>query len=52
MAPPHKWIAYIALVKMYLSKLAELFLPFEEKDEVFVDGTKLLERSYQRTPSR
>lgn len=39
-APPlHKRITYIALAKMCMPKMAELFLQFKEKDEVFVDGT-------------
>jgi hypothetical protein len=39
MTPQHKRITYIALAKMCMPKLAELFLQFKEKDEVFVDGT-------------
>ena len=39
-APPlHKRITYIALAKMCMPKMAELFLLFKENDEVFVDGT-------------
>ena len=38
-APPRKRITYIALAKMCMPKLAELFLRFREKDEVFVDGS-------------
>jgi hypothetical protein len=37
--PQYKRITYIALAKMCMPKLAELFLQFKEKDEVFVDGT-------------
>jgi hypothetical protein len=39
MTPQHKRITYIALAKICMPKLAELFLQFKEKDEVFVDGT-------------
>jgi len=39
MTPQHKRITYIALAKMCMPKLAELFLQFKEMDEVFVDGT-------------
>lgn len=39
MTPQHKRIAYIALARMCMPKLAELFLQFKEKHEVFVDGT-------------
>jgi hypothetical protein len=39
MTPQHKRITYIALAKMCMPKLAELFLRFKERDEVFVDGT-------------
>jgi hypothetical protein len=35
----HKRITYIALAKPCMAELAELFLQFKEKDEVFVDGT-------------
>jgi hypothetical protein len=35
----HKRITYIALAKMCMPRLAELFLQFKEKDEVFVEGT-------------
>ena len=35
----HKRITYIALAKLCMPKLAELFLQFKEKDEVFVEGT-------------
>ena len=38
-APQRKRITYIALAKMCRPKLAELFLRFKDKDEVFVDGT-------------
>ena len=34
-----KRITYIALAKICMPKLAEQFLQFKEKDEVFVDGT-------------
>jgi len=37
--PPRKRITYIALAKMCMPKLAELFLRFREKDEIFVDGS-------------
>ena len=37
--PQHKQITYIALAKMCIPRIAELFLQFKEKDEVFVDGT-------------
>jgi hypothetical protein len=37
--PQHKRITYIALAKMCMPRLAELFLQFKENDEVFVDGT-------------
>lgn len=37
--PQHKRITYIALAKMCMPRMAELFLQFKEKDEVFVDGT-------------
>jgi hypothetical protein len=37
MTPQHKRITYIALAKPCMPKLAELFLQFKEKDEVFVD---------------
>jgi hypothetical protein len=39
MTPQGKWITYIALAKMCMPKLAELFIRFKEKDEDFVDGT-------------
>ena len=39
MTPQHKRITYIALAKICMPKLAELFLQFKERDEVFVDGT-------------
>jgi hypothetical protein len=39
MTPQHKRITYIALAKMCMPKLAELFRQFKEKDEVFGDGT-------------
>ena len=38
MTPQDKRITYTALAKMCMPKLAELFLQFKEKDEVFVDG--------------
>jgi len=38
-APQRKRITYIALAKMCMPKLAELFLRFKDKDEIFVDGT-------------
>jgi hypothetical protein len=38
-APARKRITYIALAKMCMPKLAELFLRFREKDEIFVDGS-------------
>ena len=34
-----KRITYIALAKMCMPRLAELFLRFKERDEIFVDGT-------------
>ncbi|KAH9955055.1 hypothetical protein BC827DRAFT_1262095 [Russula dissimulans] len=37
--PRQKRITYIALAKMCMPKLAELFLRFKERDEIFVDGT-------------
>ena len=37
--PQQKRIAYVALAKMCMPKLAELFLQLKEKDEVFVDET-------------
>ncbi|KAI9452204.1 hypothetical protein F5148DRAFT_1237059 [Russula earlei] len=37
--PQRKRITYIALAKMCMSRLAELFLQFKEKEEIFVDGT-------------
>jgi hypothetical protein len=39
MTPQHKRIAYIALAKLCMPTLADLFQQFKEKDEVFVDGT-------------
>jgi hypothetical protein len=39
MTPQHKETTYIALAKMCMPKLAELFLQFKEEDEVFADGT-------------
>jgi hypothetical protein len=39
MTPQHKRITYIALAKLCMPTLAELFQPFKEKNEVFVDGT-------------
>ena len=39
MLPQHQRITYIALAKMCMPRLAELFLKFKEEDEVFVDGT-------------
>jgi hypothetical protein len=38
-SPPRKRITYIALTKMCMPRLADLFLQFKEKDEIFVDGT-------------
>ena len=38
-SPPRKRITYIALAKMCMPKLAELFLRFRENDEIFVDGS-------------
>ena len=38
-APQRKRITYIALAKLCMPKLAELFLQFKDKDEIFVDGT-------------
>jgi hypothetical protein len=35
--PQQKRITYIALAKTSMPKLAELFLQFKEKDEIFVD---------------
>jgi hypothetical protein len=37
--PLRKRITYIALAKMCMPKLAELFLRFRERDEIFVDGS-------------
>jgi len=37
--PRRKRITYIALTKMCMPRLAELFLRFKERDEIFVDGT-------------
>ena len=37
--PQQKRITYIALAKTCMPKLAELFLQFKEKDEIFVDET-------------
>jgi hypothetical protein len=37
--PQQKRITYIALAKMCMPKLAELFLRFKDKGEVFVDGS-------------
>ena len=37
--PQRKRVTYIALAKMCMPKLAELFLRFKDKDEIFVDGT-------------
>jgi hypothetical protein len=37
MTPQHKETTYIALAKMCMPKLAELFLQFNEEDEVFAD---------------
>ena len=37
--PQQKRITYVALAKMCMPKLAELFLQLKEKDEVFVDET-------------
>jgi len=31
-----KWMTYITLANMHNSELAELFLQFEEKDEILV----------------
>jgi hypothetical protein len=39
MTPQHKETTCIALAKMCMPKLAELFLQFKEEDEVFADGT-------------
>jgi hypothetical protein len=39
MTPQHKRITYIALAKLCMPTLAELFQQLKEKDEVFVDGT-------------
>jgi hypothetical protein len=39
MTPQHKRITYIALAKLCMPTLAELFQQFKEKDEVFVDRT-------------
>ena len=36
-APQRKRITYIALAKMCMPKLAELFLRFKDKDEIFVN---------------
>jgi hypothetical protein len=38
-APQRKRITYIALAKMCMPKLSELFLRFKDKEEMFVDGT-------------
>jgi protein MON2 len=38
-APQRKRITYIALAKMCMPKLAELFLRFKDKDEILVDET-------------
>ena len=38
-APQRKRITYIAVAKLCTPKLAELFLQFKDKDEIFVDGT-------------
>ncbi|KAI0263538.1 hypothetical protein BC834DRAFT_827343 [Gloeopeniophorella convolvens] len=38
-APPQKRITYIALSKMCMPRLAELFLRFRERDEMLVDAT-------------
>jgi protein MON2 len=35
--PQQKRITYIALAKMCMPKLAELFLQFKDKDEIFLD---------------
>ena len=37
-APQRKRITYIALAKICMPKLAELFLGFKGKDEIFADG--------------
>jgi hypothetical protein len=37
--PQQKRITYIALAKMCMPKLAELFLQFKDKDEMFLDGS-------------
>ena len=37
--PAQKRITYIALAKMCMPRLAELFLRFKDKDEIFVDGS-------------
>jgi hypothetical protein len=40
MTPPQqKRITYIAVAKMYMPKLAELFSQFKDKDEIFLDGS-------------
>jgi hypothetical protein len=39
MTPQHKQITYIALAKLCMPTLAELFQQFKENDEVFVDGS-------------
>jgi len=38
-APQRKRTTCIALAKLCRPKLAELFLQFKDKDEIFVDGT-------------
>jgi hypothetical protein len=37
--PQQKRITYIALTKVCMPKLAELFLQFKDKDEIFLDGS-------------
>jgi hypothetical protein len=39
MTPQHRWIACVALAKICMPKLAELYLRFKENNEVFVDET-------------